>query len=144
MDKSLSNITQNLNNSFPEAAQKLAAIPKVTPEVMMIVYLDEIAGRLAELQDAIAEITAEGEVKGHTVAVSDRAIMIPIMAKHISIRNNGDYSIYINQDKTSPDSTTAPLRKNATINIDFMTKRPRFIYLLCASGETATVDYFTW
>ena len=144
MVNELTNITQNLTKSFPNVSSKLAAIPKVTPEVMMIVYLDELAGRVAEVQDTLAEVLAEGTLKGVAINISDSPQIIPIIARHISIRNNGPNSVYVNQDKTKPMSGDAPIRINTALSIDFQTSRPRILYFICATGETAQVDYFTW
>ena len=144
MANELAKITQNLTKSFPDVSSKLAAIPKVTPEVMMIVYLDEIAGRLAELQDTLAEVTTEGTLRGVALTINDRPQIIPILARHISVRNNGPNSVYVNQNKTKPGSNDAPIRINSSISIDFQTSRPRILYFICDVSETAQVDYFTW
>ena len=40
----MDNLPTRVQEQFPAATSKLATTPKVTPEVMMIVYLDEIAG----------------------------------------------------------------------------------------------------
>ena len=139
-----SSLTTNLDKTLPAAASRLAAVPKVTPEVMMIVYLDEIAGRLAELQDQLAEVTAEGFLNGRAISVTDNPVHIPIVARHLSVQNDGADSIYMLQYKGKPLSGDAEIKKNGSLNLDFQTRKRRSFYFVCASGETATVRIFTW
>ena len=141
MEKSL---TTNLDKNLPSAAGRIASMPKVTPEVMMIVYLDEIAGRLAELQDALTEVTAEGFLSGKSISVTDNPVRIPIVARHLSLYNDGADSIYILQLKGKPLAGDAEIKKNGQFSLDFQTRKARNFYLVCASGETATVRVFTW
>ena len=137
------NLPTRLQEQFPAASAKIANIPKVTPEVMMIVYLDEIAGRLAELQDALAEITAEGYLKSATLPVTEEPTRVPIYARHFSLYNNGTNSIYILQHDGKP-LKEAEIKKDGHFNLDFQTKRHRDFWIVCASGGTATVRIFTW
>ena len=139
-----SNLTTNLDRTLPQAATRLQQIPKVTPEVMMIVYLDEIAGRLSELQDTLAEVTAEGVLQGVSLTVRDEPMLFPIVARHFSLKNDGSSSIYLLQNKGKPLSRDAEIKDKGEINLDFGTRRQRDFYLVCSSGETATVRIFTW
>ena len=137
-------LASNLERTLPTAASRLAAMPKVTPEVMMIVYLDEIAGRLADMQDKLEEITSEGFLEGKQISVTDNPVFIPVFARHFSLHNAGTDSIYLLQLKAKPLSNDAPIVKDGQINLDFQTKKRRGFWLVCGSGETATVRIFTW
>ena len=140
----ISNLTTNLDKSLPAAASRLSVMPKVTPEIMMIVYLDEIAGRLAELQEQLAEVTAEGYFQGNEHPVTDNPSPVYILAKGMTIHNDGTNSVYMLSHKGKPLSNDAEIKKNEELDLDFGTRRRRTFYLVCASGETAAVRIFTW
>ena len=138
------NLPARVQEQFPAASAKIANIPKVTPEVMMIVYLDEIAGRLAELQDALTEITAEGYLQSVKLNVSDSPVRFPFSAKHFSLYNDGASAVYVLGHDGKPLSRDAELNKSGHLNIDFQTKRSRSFWFVCSSGGSATVRVFTW
>jgi len=137
------NPIQALNQKLPSAASRLSQIPKVTPEMMMIVYLDEIAGRLAELQDTWSEFLAEGDLQSRKYSVTDSPTRIFVNASYLSLHNDGSDSIYLLTEKGQPLGESE-IKKNGSLNLDFKTKKVRMFHLVCASGETATVRTFTW
>ena len=141
MEKSL---TSNLDRALPTAAGRLAALPKVTPEVMMIVYLDEIAGRLAELQDTMAEMNAEGDLKHHYLTIPSEPVRIPLLCRHFSLHNDGPNSVFVMQHPGKPFSNDASVEKDGELNLDFGTRRQRSFWLVCNATETASVKIFTW
>lgn len=137
--------TQKLDTLVPDAGKRLAATPKVTPEVMMIVYLDEIAGRLAELQEQLAAVTSEGRLESYELNITGSPTRLPIYARHISIHNDGTNDVYILPERGTPISgSEAPIKKSGQVSLDLQTRRPRSFWLVCNSGETATVRIFTW
>ena len=132
-----------LNRHLPAAAGRLANMPKVTPEMMMIVYLDEIAGRLAELQDTLSDFMAEGNLNSSIYSVTDNPVKIPTVCSNLSLHNDGANFAYLLSDKGKPMSE-APIRSGGDLSLDFKTKKLRIFYLVCNSGETASVRVFTW
>ena len=134
----------NLNQKLPEAAAKLAGMPRVTPEVMMIVYLDEIAGRLAEIQDKLDDLNQEGELNSFSLSITSRPTTIPLFCRYLSLRNDGPDSIYVFQSKMRPLSIDSQIKLNGELKLDFGTVKRRVFYIICSSGATATVRMFVW
>lgn len=133
-----------LNTSLPQAAAKLAGMPKVTPEVMMIVYLDEIAGRIAELQETISDITREGELTSYSLNITASPTKIPLTCRYFSLHNDGASSIYVFQSKMKPLSRDAEIKISGELKLDFGIVRQRDFYIVCASGGSATIRIFIW
>jgi len=135
-------LTPNLNSTLPVAATRLSKMPKVTPELMMIVYLDEIAGRLAELQEQMASMTADGYLNSAVYAVTDEPVRVAFVAMYLSLHNDGPDEVYLLNAKGKPMVTDACIKRGGEVKIDLKTKRQITYYLVCNSGETASVRFY--
>ena len=135
-------LTTKLNTTLPSAATKLKNMPQVTPEVMMIVYLDEIAGRLAELQAQMASMTAEGYLHSAVYAATDEPIGVAFVAMYLSLHNDGPNEVYLLNARGKPMVTDACIKRGGELKIDLKTKRQVTYYLVCNTGETASVRFY--
>ena len=137
----LEQISQRLNLSLPGAAAKIQEMGKVTPEIMMIIYLDEIAGRLGELQE---KLIPQGNLQPHTLSVTDSPQSIGGQDwMSATLYNDGDYDVYLFDQYQMPRvGYDAPIKNGEGINIDFRSRVGTGKFIVCAPGESATVRIF--
>lgn len=121
------------------------APPRLSPEQMQIVLLDEIAARLQDL-------TAKGQLSSYSVTVGTS--WHPIIGGWISstLFNDGDSDVYVrlrnDVGKGSPwEEGEAPVKKGEHINIDLKGRKVKTeggvpeVWLICQTG-TASVRIF--
>ena len=122
----------------------MASIPKVTPEVMMIVYLDEIAGRLGELYELQEKQTAEGWLRSGSHSVSEEPLKFVVAGRYMSLHNEGANPFYLMQRKGKPIAGEAPIRAAGEFNLDMGTRGVRSFWMVCDAGLTTTVSSYIW
>ena len=144
MVKEIAGVQTNLDKNLPNASARLGQIPQVTPEVMMIVYLDEIAGRQAELLEEFSKLTTDGELKSYVFNITDKPFLFVFIAKQITLHNNGTDAIYILPRKGKPSGGEASISRNGELSLDMNIRRSRKFWLVCDTGQTATVKIHTW
>jgi hypothetical protein len=115
---------------------------KVTPEAMMLIYLDEIAGRLGELQE---KLIPTGKMQALVLAVTDQPQLIGGSDwMSATIRNDSeDYNIYLFDDFQFPrPGYDAPIKPGEALLVDFRSRTGGWKYIVCAAGETAAARIF--
>jgi len=119
------------------------APPRLTPEQMMVVYLDEISGRLAD-QIAKGQLSS----KSFTVGTDWYPLVTGWMS--VTIYNDGAADLYIrlNDNIGLPwEEGEAPLKSDENLVIDLKGRKPKVegsspvIWLICKAG-TAAVRIF--
>ena len=114
-----------------------------SPEALlgaMLMYLDEIAGRLGELQELWLSEIPEGRVKAVPWPVTEKVERISLPRNMITINliNDGPDSVFWNLDSQEARSGTwLELRSKESRTIDG--KVPKFseIWVYCNTGKTA-------
>jgi len=107
------------------------------PEVMMVILLDEIAGRLAEIRE---NTVAEGRVVPATISVTD----MPVKDKlekwfSVSYVNDGPDPAYILSSGVKPSLLDAPLKIGDQINVQRKQKaEEQEVWLSCLAGQSAS------
>lgn len=90
------------------------APPRLPPEQLMVVYLDEIASRLADQ-------AAEGKLQSKSFTVGTNWYTLETAWMAVTIFNDGDNDVYIRLDDMSTypwQEGEAPLKANENIRID--------------------------
>jgi hypothetical protein len=103
-------------------------------------YLDEIAGRLGEMQELLLSEVPEGKVKAVPWTVTEKVerISLPRSMITINLINDGPDSIFWNLDPLEAMSGTwLELKNTESRTIDG--KVPKFseLWVRCNKGETA-------
>jgi len=114
-----------------------------SPEALlgaMLMYLDEIAGRLGEMQELLLSEIPEGKVKGVSWTVTEKVerISLPRSMITVNLINDGPDSIFWNLDPLEAMSGTwLELKNTESRTIDG--KVPKFseLWVRCNKGETA-------
>ena len=134
--------TKEKYNSAPEVnsaiIQRNPHLAKVTPEVLQVILLDELTGRVAEYLD---DRTSNGRVRNYDCDVTDKGntILLDYPAQSISIFNDdGPDAVHIKFNEDVPIKPTI-LKKGETLNINFETHVIELLYLKCDTGETASL-----
>jgi len=116
---------------------------KVTPEVFQSIMLDEIAGRLAKIQEHLEKQVASGYVVSTSVSVTDEPIEVNLgVWVKATLFNDGDDGVYVYNTRQMPNTRDAALKKGDSLPIDKGERTTDRFYLVCKSGETATVRIF--
>ena len=111
------------------------------PEVMMIILLDEIAGRLAEQKQFLDDTVAEGRVVPATIPVTD----MPVEDKlenwfSLHYFSDGPDGVYILSSGAKPSLLDAPIKKGEQVTIQRGQKaKYQEVWLSCLEGKTASV-----
>ena len=109
------------------------------PEVLLFITLDEIAGRLGELQQHFSDMVADGlfETKTFTVGTEDVEVNHTFLG--FSLFNDGTADIYVvNERGRNITNNDAPLVSGEKLSVDLKKKKHRVFWLKTLSG-TATV-----
>ena len=113
---------------------------KVTPEILQIIYLDEITGRLAEAIEKLLD-KPQGRVESQTVHVTHEGVKVmPQTGKawcQITIRNDGDDPVYISSDVFGKPE--APLYRGEVFSYDAGGHVIHMLYLYTEKDKEATV-----
>lgn len=121
-------------------AERLKKLERVRPEVLQAILMDEIAGRLADLQETIAKTIPQGIHQSLTLTIEDQIQRIKPPTPWFSfslynkITSNTVYG-WVN-DKGGNRHTIEP---DDTWNVNMGAAKIESIYLKCDSGESATV-----
>lgn len=124
----------------PNAAAKMEQLD-MPLEGQMIVYLDEIAGRLAELQE---KLIPQGSVRSLIVSVTDSPQGLG-GTDWVSavLYNDGPDNIYLFDDYQMPRvGFDAPIKPGEGLPIDFHARIGKGKWVVCDSGESATARVF--
>lgn len=121
---------------------KQATKVKGMPEVLMLIYLDEIAGRLTEIYASMQK-SAVGVVEPLSVSVADKSYMVKPSNPWISFTafNDGPDPVYINVNEKSGVLDT-PLNSGDDLTVNMETAKIHRLYLQCDKGKTASVRIF--
>lgn len=135
---------EHLNKLLPSAAVKIEQLGKVTPEVVMIVYLDEIAGRIAQLNEKIDLLIPEGHIRGIVIPVTDAPQRLGETDWYSAdLFNDGEGDVYIFDEYELPRiGADAPLKKGESLKVDLKAKTGTQKYIVCPSGQSASVRVF--
>lgn len=137
------------DNSSPQSLSAIITKRDITsqsgappiPEVMMVILLDEIAGRLAEARQYQEDTIAEGRVVPATILVTD----MPVKDKlekwfSVSYFNDGPNPAYILSSNVKPSTLDAPLNTGDQINVQRRQKaEEQEVWLSCLAGQSASV-----
>ena len=116
---------------------------KVTPEVFQSIMLDEIAGRLASIQDHMEKQVPAGFIVSTSVSVTDEPTEVNLgVWNKATLFNDGPDDVYVYNVRQLPDTIDAPLKKGDSLPIDKVERTTDRVYPVCLSGETATVRIF--
>ena len=128
---------------------------KVSPEAMQVMLLDEIAGRLGDVEQRLVEQNdriehirqempraADGYTDDMTIQVSDSVKPIPLSVPFSSCQfnNDGPSPVFIGVNK-QPGMVT-PLNAGEQTSIDMREPKIKELYFVCAQGLTASVRVF--
>ena len=113
---------------------------KVTQEVLQSILLDEIAGRLAKIQEHLEKQVPEGNIFpiGLIANTTPQKIVLTFSA---TIFNDGAADIYILDRNRTLDSSDQPLKVSEGLEIDHREKGQYEHWIATAAG-TATVRIF--
>lgn len=121
---------------------------KVTPEVLQTVYLDEIAGRLAEMTRRMMEAEAQGIIYPLNLPVTGviQEIRCNPFWYSFTVFNDGPNPVYVDVNKDqNARLLVAPLNMGENLAVNFDKPRVKFLYAACAVGQTANIRIFaTW
>jgi len=113
---------------------------KVTPEILQIIYLDEIASRLEDLFELERKRIPQGRIESYQVTVDDKGVWVRPKTGEawfaVSIINDGDADVYF--ASTEMGSPNAPLKKAEVFPYNAGSNVIGAIFLYTTSG-TATV-----
>lgn len=122
------------------AEEKLRKLERVHPDVAQTILLDELCGRLADLQNSVAKTIPQGIHQSFTVKIGDRIQRIKPTTPWFS------FSLYNKVDSDTvygwvndSGGTRHPIEADDTWNVNFGAAKIESIYLKCDSGESATV-----
>lgn len=120
---------------------------RVPPEAFLAVQLDEIAGRLADIHEAIQRQVPEGlkeevevEVEGTTlVPVRARIIKPPYF--RASVFNDGPDNVYVLLNKEKAEAyRQSPLKEGDKLDIDTTEGKIHALFFACESEDkTASI-----
>ena len=127
-------------------AHSTTEVHPVTPEAMLVIYLDEIAGRLSDVHEMLEAERSEGEVTKKDISVVGgspieydirRDIGVPFLVA--DIYNKGPNDVYVLVDRSMGKEII--LSDDEGIHIDRTKSRRKlhWLYFRCASGEQASV-----
>ena len=121
--------------SVPEKLKHM----KVTPEVVQTIYLDEIAGRLADLMEELRLQRGEGIVEPYEIVVGPQGYLLDTNLPWISVSifNDGPDEVRVGVNKDWADGT---LKKGDKLDVNMGARVIDKIYL--ESEGTATVRIF--
>jgi hypothetical protein len=105
----------------------------------VFVLLDEIAGRLGEIQESMAKQIPPGMLPSRKISVTDKPQEIRGQWKAVTLKNGGASAVYYFEHETLPTSLDAELVKGDTQTIDWEEYGEHSLWLVCDSGGTATV-----
>ena len=114
----------------------------VTPEVMQIILLDELVGRLEEAKDLLEDMTTDGILESQLLNVTDRKTeFVPKSPlKSFTAFNNGPSAVRISVNEYQEQlADVPPTNSGETLSVDAKKHTIRGIYFICSSGLTATV-----
>lgn len=121
-------------------------VKPVTPEAMLVIYLDEISGRLSDIQEVLEVERSKGEIRRRDISVAGGApIEYDIRRDEATsffvadIYNDGPNTVYVSVDRHIGNEIV--IRDDEGIRID-RTKaqnKLRWLYFRCADGERASI-----
>ena len=124
----------------PNAAARVEQLD-MPLEGVLIVYLDEIAGRLGELQE---KLISQGSLRSIIISVTDSPQGLG-GTDWVSavLYNDGPDNIYLFDDYQMPRvGFDAPIKPDEGLPIDFHARIGGSKYVVCAPGESATARVF--
>lgn len=122
------------------AEEKLQKLERVRPEVIQTVLLDEMCGRLADLQETVLKTIPKGIHQSLTLTIGDNIQRIKPISPWFS------FSLYNKVDSDTvhgwindKGDRSHPIEADDTWNVNMGAAKIESIYLKCDSGESATV-----
>lgn len=117
---------------------------KVTPEVLQSILLDEIAGRLAAIQDRLDKAVPLHYVVSKIVSVTEvpTEVNLGVWVKATLFNNTGSNNVYVYNTRQIADSRDAYLAAGDSLPLDKGERTTDRFYLVCAAGGTATVRIY--
>ena len=115
---------------------------KISPEAMQTILLDEISGRLADLNTEIRSQAPKGDFYSLPVLVGTDGQQVTIFYS-VTLYNDGNDDIYVLKDynRSIDFSSDAPLHKGESIAIDMKRQTTKNIWLK-TPNTTAFVRIF--
>jgi len=120
-------------------AQKGKAPERLAPP-LEIVYLDEIAGRLADLYEIMKKSEPQGLIQPVTLSATEdlKTYEPPTPWFTVDVLNTGPNTVYIGINDKAKEFKA--IERNRGFKFDFGMAKIEKIYYKCNRGETATVD----
>lgn len=123
-----------------------AEVRPVTPDAMLVIYLDEIAGRLSDMQEMLEAERSEGEVTKKDISVTG-ALPIEYDIRRdegvefltADIYNDGPNTVYILVDNRMGKEIIIEFNHGIRIDRIKAKKKLHWLYFRCNSGENAEV-----
>jgi len=124
---------------------KVRKLRELPPELTFIT-LDEIAGRLADIYDALQRQVPEG-LKEEVTVVAEGTRAVPLSARFIkppyfraAVFNDGPDPVYVMLNKSKPVAfRTTPLNDGDKLVIDTVEAKIQLLLFACVEGESASV-----
>ena len=120
---------------------QLPGPPRLAPEQLIFVTLQDMAGLLEELLTEQKKQRAHIPLWSLTLAVTDLPQLIPLPegSYSIAVRNDGASNVYFLPRDRALTGTEAPLKPNEDIPLPLGGFEDRRIYIVCATSGTASV-----
>lgn len=121
--------------------ERLKKLERVHPTVINVVLLDEIAGRLSDLQETISKTIPQGIAESISITIEankKQQVKPPTPWFNFSLYNKvGSDTVYVAVNKRGADPH--PVEEDETYNCNMGAAKIECIYLWCDSGNSAEV-----
>jgi choline kinase len=114
---------------------------KVSPEMFQSIMLDEIAGRLGDLTQLIAEQSPKGNLYSLPITVDTLGEKFIILYQ-ATIYNDGASDVYVLRDNNRTlDTTDVPIKSGGSLTID-LKKQTNKTFWIKTKAATAAVRIY--
>ncbi len=125
-------------------SKKLSEKAKVSPEVLQLIYQDEIAGKIGDLLDLIKSERPQGLTPQHQLTIMTYLEFMcspPWFA--FTLFNDGPDPVYMNVNRVTPiNPVTPPLNKGESLTVDMKTAKIEKLFFQTVAGQTANIRLF--
>jgi hypothetical protein len=129
--------------------ERLKKLEKIRADVLQVLLLDELAGRLSDLQGTMTEVLQTlketiplgivEEIPSFTISGAKLQQIKPVTPYvSFSLYNYGDNTVYGRVNDRGANAH--PIEADDTWKVDMKVPKIHCIYLSCNEGESATVD----